>query len=444
MHVKQTNGTCDGATVTSATQPRSGLPAVADPAAVDMATVGAHGPSGPPAPPALDDESALQAWLLVSRHRSQQTWRSYNNEARRFQLFLTLMHPERANASERRYLLRDATEADVLAYEATLGGRSSITGQAAPTLHLPAPERGAQPGRGRPKAAPFSRALKRSSLNQALSILRALYEFWRQPDPRTGVPYVIVNPVSRVRKITGVARRKTARAVPKEAILAMRQCLDLQLDAATRTQDRALAAQIERRRWIFCLLFGLWGRRTEISSLRMGDFRLGARGWEVELFRKGGKVQTLPMASFLVNELRRYRVSLGMEPMPSPGELSAAIQRLRQGHDANDPVTDQMIYREVKRLAHDTATALSDGVLSMDLPPERSALVVQQLRSFSPHWFRHSGASIAINSGAMSLEEASQFLAHSDVATTAAMYHHADEDRMREGIQQAAGDVFEA
>jgi integrase len=69
-------------------------------------------------------------------------------------------------------------------------------------------------------------------------------------------------------------------------------------------------------------------------------------------------------------------------------------------------------------------------------------LVAKRLDEISPHWFRHSGASIAINSGAMSLDNASKMLGHSSPTITAEMYYHPDEAQIEEGMQQLGAKAF--
>lgn len=386
------------------------------------------------------DALALQRWLAVAAHRNAHTWRAYRFEALRFWAFLRLMHEGRVDRPAET-LLRDATEADVAAYETTLLGKAPA--HVWPRLMLsaaqmrewglskqPFAEEALEPG---DNGGIQLRALKPSSVNQALNILHALYAFWMEPDPQNRTAYVGANPVRRLKRASVRAQRQSQRVFPAHALEAMLAICER--DALTRPAAAA------RQRWLLCLLFGLWARRAEIAGLRMGDFRHDGKRWIVHLRRKGGKTQDLPLASWVMDALVAYRHSLGLPGLPASDETRAAILPLRprrRGEDdsALDPAT---LYREVTRLARRSAQALACA----EVLPELGALdrqhAVNALRALSPHWFRHTAASMAIESGAMSLENASRVLGHSSAVVTAAMYYHPEEQQIADGLQRIGG-----
>lgn len=385
------------------------------------------------------DESAVQRWLAIVAHRNANTYRSYLLQVRRWRLFLALMHatnPARAPET----LLRDATEQDVAAYESTLLGK--LPAHMWPRLAASSDVLLAHGLREQPFVLDHGggvvlRSLKPSSVSQAISILHAMYEFWLQPDAQTRMAYVGANPVRRVKRASNRAQRQAQRIFPLPALHAMLQTCEL--DA------REQPAPAARRRWILCLLFGLWARRAEIANLSMGDFRHDGRRWSVRLQRKGGKEQVLPLAHWVMDALVAYRQSLGLPGLPSPDETQAAILPLRSrgpGDDGAslDPAT---LYREVTRLARRSADLLEQGVILEDLPALDRQHAVVALRALSPHWFRHTGASLAIESGAMSLENASRVLGHSSAVVTAAMYYHPEEQKIADGLQNM-GRLFAA
>ncbi len=403
-----------------------------------------------------DDAWALSNWLGFLASRNTQTLRSYRTEVLRFRIFLECQHagsPERAAA----YLLRDATERDVSDYEAQLLGRNlSGRGQVAP-LVVPAAilaryGRTDQPfvsdGKGEEDGAFLThKARKRSSVNQALSILHALYQHWLKPDPATKTAYVGANPVSRVKSSTNRAVSQTERAFPLQAIEAMLSSIEADLQHVRAAANAKGVLELERRRWTVALLFGLWARRAEIARLTMADFTFSqaTKRWSVLLIRKGGKEDRLPLADWVMDALVRYRTSLGLSPLPTASEKEKvpAIGRLRTRTQwENKPVSPEVLYRDVARTGARAAQCLRRGEICAALEPlERETLAVT-LEALSPHWFRHSGASIAINTGAMSLENASKMLGHADPAMTAAMYYHRSDAQLSEGVQKMGAGLF--
>ena len=397
------------------------------------------------------DEEALRRWLAIAAHRNSNTLRSYTSETSRFWCFLALMHahnPSRPQST----LLRDATEADVAAYETTLLGKAprTIWGRLlAPSYVLQAcglrdqpflktdihlgeeasPSPGAQEGDGL-----AIKSLKSSSVNQALNILHALYAYWMIPDAQTRQSYVGANPVRRLKRATVRAQRQTKRIFPPQALHAMMQHVNALIATAENPKDKVAAT---RQRWLLCLLFGLWARRAEIASIRMGDFFYDGKGWRLNLTRKGGKEQDLPVAGWIMDAFMAYRSSLGISGFPEPSDLRPALMpmRLRNGtlDRQLDPTT---LYREITRLAHAAAEQVKDERLLTDLSTWEREHVVQALEALSPHWFRHTAASMAIESGALSLENASRVLGHSSTVVTAAMYYHPDDKQVAEGLRK--------
>lgn len=401
--------------------------------------------------PVMDDVWALSGWLGFISTRNAQTLRSYRTEVMRFRMFLECRYQEDPVKSQA-HLLRDASEIDISNYEAQLLGRNR-TGQPVAPLVVP-PALLARYGRSE---QPFvcedgatsmltHKPRKVSSVNQALSILHALYQHWLKPDPATKTAYVGANPVSRVKSSTSRSVSQTERAFPAQAIEAM--LIAIEADLALARQDRAGRAvlDLERRRWIVALLFGLWARRAEIARLTMADFTFSqaSKRWSVRLLRKGGKQDRLPLADWVINALVRYRIALHLPPLPSAGETTiSAIARLRTNAQwERKPLSPEVLYRDVAKTSLRAAQRLRLGEIFADMEPLERETLAATLEALSPHWFRHSGATIAINTGAMSLENASKMLGHATPAMTAAMYYHRNDAQLSEGVQKLGADYF--
>lgn len=385
------------------------------------------------------DDEALRLWVSIFDHKSPATARHYRTQSGKFRLFLRLLHPEwSANCH-----LQMARESDVAMYEQALGLKAGRNG-VRPNLRL-SPDELSLHGL---QDQPFETALKQSSINQALSVLNAMYEFFRTPNGVMVEPYVTVNPVKRVRKSSTRTVTQTDRHIPLEGIQAMNSYALSAIEQAKMTGDTAAVLNYERKLWIFTLLFGLWGRRDEVSKLSMGDFRqLYDQEWKATLQRKGGKIEEIPVAKWVITALRRYRASLGLPAAWQAGDMTPAVTGVRQvatkGRQiSTQHVNAQTLYVQVRLLACETADEIGLGRLLPDLEQEQREMLIERLKRCSPHWFRHTGPTIAINSGAMSVENASKMLGHSSLATTTQMYYHADDKKTRAGLDSLGDTLY--
>ena len=399
-----------------------------------------------------DDAWALTGWLGFVSLRNKQTLRSYRKEVMRFRMFLEVVHATNAHRPSS-FLLRDTTEMDVLLYEAHLSGRLR-TGEAVTPLVVPGAILARYGKKDQPfvtygavpehaPAMPTALQLKASSVAQALSILHALYQHWMLPDPVTKVAYVGANPVKRVKGASNRMQRQTNRNFPIEAVQAMMDAIEWQMRDLD--DDAPQRATLARRRWIAAMLFGLWGRRAEIARLRMCDFVHDGVRWGVHIVRKGGKEQVLPVAPWVIQELVNYRQFLSLTPLPSSDDESPCLRRLKETRSSAEKSVDpDLIYREVIALCKDTASMVRSATVMPDIGDAERELLAHKLDDISPHWFRHSGASISINSGAMSLENASKMLGHSTPVITSEMYFHPSESQISDGMQKLGGQIFQA
>jgi integrase len=423
------------------------------------------GEVGPAVSPEPDDETALHTWLGFAQYRNPRTHRSYRTEVTRFRLFLQTVHAGNPARPENT-LLRDATEMDIASYEAQLLGRTragdSVVPLYVPRELLERSGRTSQPFihdgphlNGMVHHEPIARA--KSSVNQAITILHALYQYWMRPDPVTKRAYVGANPVKRVKGATNRSKRQIDRNFPPEGITAMLGTIALERATLLDQPDnnkRALDLQrLDRLRWIVALLFGLWGRRSEIASLRMNDFHHDGSIWYARLCRKGGKEQDVPVADWVMKELMTYRQSLALAPLPNDRDSAPAIGRLRRyqpkgqtrasAADQAATINSDTIYREVASCASAAAAAVRSAQVLNTLDEVQRELLASRLEKVTPHWFRHSGATIAINSGVMSLLNASKMLGHTSTAITSEMYHHQDSQEMAQSLQKLGGHVFQ-
>jgi hypothetical protein len=100
---------------------------------------------------------------------------------------------------------------------------------------------------------------------------------------------------------------------------------------ASMPQDTPRArAHHHRARWLFTLLYLGGLRIAEAGGNTMGQFFVrrdtdGTMRWWLTVHGKGDKDRLVPATRELMTELSRYRQSLGMTALPSPGEATPLV-----------------------------------------------------------------------------------------------------------------------
>lgn len=382
----------------------------------------------------LGDNAAVEIWLEAQSSNS--TRRNYSNQASKFRLFLQIIHPEWPADQH----LGLAMQRDVEDYEKALSQKK--LNEATRRIEHLSPDELDLLGL---KKQPFAKAMAQSSVNQSLAVLNVMYSYFQQPNERMPEPYVRFNPARGARKKARRGVHQTNRVIPFEGVQAMHAMATRLIDSSRSANDANAVIRHERMLWIFTLLFGLWGRREEVSNLSMNDFKqLNSGKWVVSLQRKGRKEpEEIPGPSWVIDGLRRYRESIGLPRAWSSADTRPAIGplRARHNHGELDHVNAQTIYLEIKLLAKITSGAIAKCELLPEIDDEFRGRICAILLSCSPHWFRHTGPTIAINSKTLSIEHASKILGHTSLSTTSQMYYHGEVDEMRSGLD-SMGDML--
>ncbi len=396
-----------------------------------------------------DDASALAAWLhsLAGVHASTNTFDTYSFEAARWRAFLELRHGPSAT------LLAMATEADAMDYLRALQGEP-VSGRQAGRM---------SDAKGKREVRPlpyFTKPLQLRSARTCIARLMSLYAWLLDKNnfPKTHRAYLKHNPFHNLakRELRGVVQLQVNRLFPEKALIAMLDAAQRDCDAhaieapgsssgaARRTRLRA-----ERTRWILILLFVAWLRRDELARLRMNDFRqehLEGK-WTLQTLGKGNKPRTIPLPSLIIAALARYREAMGLPALPEPDDPLPAVLPIPRGRV--EGVTEatalsvDVIYTAVKAIARKAADELEAAdPVEAKRPGSDLSMTIRTLRSLSPHWFRHSGATTALNRG-MPLQEASKLLGHASPATTANMYHHLDDEAVRDRLEATFAGVIQ-
>jgi integrase len=185
------------------------------------------------------------------------------------------------------------------------------------------------------------------------------------------------------------------------------------------TPEKWPAARAERLRFIVLFLYGSAARRAELAGGTMGQIACANDVWYWSVHGKGDKPATVVLDAETMAALRRYRTHRRLAPSPQHGEDGIPIVSKL---DREEPVTDWMIYRELKSFLKHAEMYLRH----VELTNEQW---LGKLKHGSAHWLRHTWASHAAASGVPIRITADQ-LRHSSTSTTEAIYvHQTLEDR---------------
>lgn len=349
---------------------------------------------------ANDDRSAVLAWLALYID-SPATLASYRKEAERLLLWCLL---------QRGCALSDLTHEDLLVFERFLADPQPTA------MWIMAP--GMKPGRSSPAWRPFAGPLRPTSQRQAMTIINGLFSWLVEAG------YLAGNPLSlrRRRRATGNGRT-TSRFLPDTHWTAVREAIEAMSRTTRRETDIA-----NRARWVFSLFYIGGLRITELCSAMMGSFEVvtgsdGKARWWLTVHGKGDKIRAVAATDQLVDELKRYRVSLGLPPLPHPGDRTPAVLPLVGPPEL---LSRYAVYDLVKEVLAKAAARVRA------LGPQHEAAAAHLERA-SPHWLRHTaGSDLAKKVGIVATRDT---LGHANISTTN-IYVHVEDEKRHDAINE--------
>lgn len=130
--------------------------------------------------------------------------------------------------------------------------------------------------------------------------------------------------------------------------------------------------------------------------------------WWLKIFGKGRKIRDTTVPEAFLPFLQKYRESRGLSPLPSSGENTVLVEKIR-GRGG-------MGTRQLRRLVQEVFDAAYER-MKRDTSEEKA----MKLKEASTHWLRHTGASMEIERG-RALKDLSEDLGHASMATTDTIY----------------------
>jgi site-specific recombinase XerD len=223
------------------------------------------------------------------------------------------------------------------------------------------------------------------------------------------------------------------RAVKQKSVYKQRNTLDVASRSLTQLQwsyvietAESMAEENsvhERTLFIVATLFSMYLRISDLVGREnweptMGDFRRDTMGnWWFHVVGKGNKAAKVSVRDEFINEyLVRYRLYLKLAPLPSPHEKTALIRTLKGRGGLSD--------RHIRLLIQE----VFDRSLQRMAEEDWSDDEIDQLRSASLHWLRHTSATF--DAPLRDMKDLQADLRHNSLSTTQNTYYNSlDEQR---------------
>jgi site-specific recombinase XerD len=168
---------------------------------------------------------------------------------------------------------------------------------------------------------------------------------------------------------------------------------NLFLIAAMKTMFLRISELAEREDWI-----------PAMSHFWQDD----GKNWWLKIYGKGKKIRDISVPYSFLKYLERYRSWRGLSALPGRQERQPIVEKIRG--------TGGMSSRQLARLVHQVLERAHEVVKAKS--GEKAAQIYKEV---SPHWLRHTGASMEIDRG-RALKDVSEDLGHSSMATTDTVY----------------------
>ena len=186
-----------------------------------------------------------------------------------------------------------------------------------------------------------------------------------------------------------------------------------------KTQEEKIKA---RDRWLFALIYYTGIRRSEVASGKMSDFMYKSNRWVLKVVGKRKKVRFVSINTILLQELKRYRISLGLNELPSSKEQFGLIIQLKGNKERQ--LTARAIGLMVYNVREQVIADCEIDHISM------------QIKEMSTHWMRHTNITHSYMAGA-SMETIQDEKGHADPKTTRIYLKTQAEARQRDSEKLA-------
>ena len=164
---------------------------------------------------------------------------------------------------------------------------------------------------------PFVKGLTTSSIRLQILILRNMYNYL------VAAEYLTRNPFLLIKKLPKVINKGIDRVLVKKHIDYILEYIDQML-----IERYAQEFDKEQALWLIKLFFLSGMRISEVSNGKMADFIYQRDQWWLRTVGKGNKERQIAVSEAMLDSLIRWRLFLGLTPLPSPADNSPLIPNL--------------------------------------------------------------------------------------------------------------------
>lgn len=219
--------------------------------------------------------------------------------------------------------------------------------------------------------------LSQNALQAIFAILGSFFNYLSQEE------YIDINPIAQIRQ-----KSKFLRKQPGHTFI--RRLSELQWAYVIETAE--LMAQEnpeehERTLFMMSILYGMYLRISELAANKrwepqMGHFHKDLDGnWWFKTVGKGNKERIVSVSNAVLESLKRYRLSLNLTALPSPGDTTPLLIKER----GKGPITSTRHIRSIVQNCFDRSIErLKNDGFSEEADMMSAATV---------HWLRHTGIS---------------------------------------------------
>ncbi|NOY73304.1 MAG: site-specific integrase [Gammaproteobacteria bacterium] len=227
------------------------------------------------------------------------------------------------------------------------------------------------------EANPKQYCPSQSAIKSTFTVLSSFYVYLMQEH------CVESNPVALIKQKNKFVRKDQIKPL-------VRRISTLQWDYVLETAELMATEtpeEHERTLFIMTCLFAMYLRISELvaderSTPVMGDFyQDNDKNWWFSVTGKGNKNRTVTVCNDMLISLKRYRIFLGLSPLPAVNDQIPLISKIK----GNGPMTST---RQIRRIVQDCFDASFQKMKDDGL--EEDAL---DLKTATVHWLRHTGIS---------------------------------------------------
>ncbi|MCD6038859.1 MAG: xerC 2 [Gammaproteobacteria bacterium] len=219
--------------------------------------------------------------------------------------------------------------------------------------------------------------LSQSALQAIFAILSSFFNYLEQED------YTAGNPIAQIRQKSKFLRKYHSKKI-------IRRLSELQWSYVIETAEQMAKDNpglYERTLFIMNALFAMYLRISELAASprwlpQMGHFYQDTdRHWWFKTVGKGNKERDVSVSNAMLEALKRYRRSLGLTSLPSPGETTPLIPKIgRKG-----PVQGT---RHIRKIVQDCFDKTIERLKADGFREDADMIMTATV-----HWLRHTGIS---------------------------------------------------